>query len=297
MTLVAVWIRKNDTLRELVIAADSRVSGGELWDACPKVLPISRPATAVAMSGEATQAYAFLLQVMNTCALLDGHSNGRTDIGNLAQKVKRVFADSREHVTDLPLNEAQSTPTLDVVMAGWSWRRSQFEGYSYSYERNGRLLMKPLAELRESTAYGVYFAGDAAQDARTRLAEIQAERGLTRPRRGDPNARETALACFLNWEPLEVLLNMIDDRSVRTVGGVPQLLRMYQYGHTETFVWRDALGIDHYGGRRLMPNERFDRRIITFDGRAVNVSHSDRSIMAAGGLPSEPDLLERDALA
>ena len=42
MTLVAVWVRQNSTLRELVAVADSRISGGESWDKCPKLLPLPR---------------------------------------------------------------------------------------------------------------------------------------------------------------------------------------------------------------------------------------------------------------
>ena len=117
MTLVAAWLRRNSTLRELVIASDSRISGGESWDACPKIVPLPRPATVIAMSGNATGAYSFLLQAINTCNLLDGHVAGRTDIGYLANKLRDVYADSRTHVKDLPSRAAApDVLTMNVVL-------------------------------------------------------------------------------------------------------------------------------------------------------------------------------------
>jgi hypothetical protein len=72
MTLVAAWVRQNSTLKELIVAAVSRISGGGAWDACPKIVALPRPATVMAMSGWAVEAYAFMLQAINTCTLLGG---------------------------------------------------------------------------------------------------------------------------------------------------------------------------------------------------------------------------------
>jgi len=80
VTLVAIWVRQSSTISELVAISDSRLSGGESWDRCPKLAPLPRPATAIAMSGDATTAYAFLIQAMNACLLLDGNEAGRADI-------------------------------------------------------------------------------------------------------------------------------------------------------------------------------------------------------------------------
>ncbi|WP_455836934.1 hypothetical protein [Pseudarthrobacter siccitolerans] len=280
MTLVAVWIRKNATLKELVFASDSRLSGGESWDACPKVVQLPRPATALAMSGDATEAYAFLLQGLNTCGLLDGHQIGRTDIGGFAKDLKEVFQDSRRHVSDLPKGEKAVVPTLDVVLGGWSWRRLQFEAFSYSYDKHGQLSMRPLADVLDgSRTYGAYFAGDAAPAARKRLKELLKEKDLPVRMSGPSSSlKETGQSYYLDWEPLEVLLEMIEKPAVRTVGGTPQVLKITQNGQTESFVWRTADGEDSFGGRKVLKNERFDRRILTRTDGSLQISHSDRSI-------------------
>ncbi|MDP9934735.1 hypothetical protein J2T11_001075 [Paenarthrobacter nicotinovorans] len=278
MTLVAVWIRRNANLRELAFAADSRISGGESWDACPKIVALPRPATVIAMSGDATEAYAFLLQAINVCGLLDGHQLGRTDLGWLARNLRQVFADSRRHVSDLPRGESATVPKLDVVLGGWSWRNLQFEAYSYTYNVNGELVMRRLPELEEHTANGVYFAGDAAPGARRYLKELIREKGLPIPMRGQPGAKNVARDAYLSWEPIEVLLKLINDPDVRTVGGVPQVLKITQNFATESFVWRDDQGLDYFGGRRLLPNERFDRRVLRRDGDTLLLSYSDRAV-------------------
>lgn len=278
MTLVAIWVRRNATLSELVAISDSRLSGGESWDRCPKLVPLPRPATAIAMSGDATAAYAFLLQAMNACLLLDGNEAGRTDIRYVARKLREVYADSRREVGDLPSGQTSpDVPQLDVILMGWSWRRLRFEAYSFSYDPKGVMVMKPLSELEERTPYGVYFAGDAAARARASLLELMREKGMPPVLAGQADSSQRAQGANLDWEPLEVLEALIKDGNVRTVGGVPQMLKIYQYGLTEAFVWRVG-NEDYFGGRPVRHGERFDRRIARFvDGKLI-LQHSDRAI-------------------
>ena len=281
MTLVAVWVRRNATLSELVAISDSRLSGGESWDRCPKLVPHPRPATAIAMSGDATAAYAFLLQATNACLLLDGNEVGRTDIRYLARKLRDLYAESRREVGDLPSGQTTAdVPVLNVVLFGWSWRRLCFEAYSYSYDQSGTLVMNTIRDLEESAPYGVYFAGDASGEAGASLRNILKEKDAPRPQRGHPEASEQARKANLDWEPFQVLQQLIDDSNVRTVGGVPQMLKIYQYGLTETFVWRTDTG-DYFGGREVKHGERFDRRIARFVDGGVRLQYSDRSIARA----------------
>lgn len=288
MTLVALWLRQNSTLKELVFASDSRLSGGESWDACPKIVALPRPATALAMSGDATEAYAFLLQGLNTCELLDGHKVGRTDIAWFARALKKIYADSRRHISDLPRGESVSIPNLDVVLGGWSWRRLRFEAYSYSFDRQGELIMNSITNLDGPRSYGVYFAGDAAPAARQSLKRLIREKQLPRWMRGSGQDNTGKETYYLDWEPLEVLLDQVNNPTVRTVGGAPQVLKITQNGETEAFVWRDGNGKDHFGGRRVLTNERYDRRTMTRNSGIVDISHSDRSIAYGQARPDVP---------
>ncbi|GAA4473496.1 hypothetical protein [Phytohabitans houttuyneae] len=278
MTLVVAWLRKNDSLYELVVASDSRISGGESWDACPKVMALPRPGTVMAMSGDAAEAYTFLLQAINTCNLLDGNLTGRTGLRYFAKKLRDAYADLRNHVSDLPFGQKKAdTPKLDVAVFGWSWRDLRFEGYSFSYDPEGVLRMHNIPSLRREAAYPLHLMGDAASDARRRIHQLMKVRELPRPMRGDPESSQVAHDAFLQWEPLEVIVEMAQDEEARTVGGTPQVIRIYQYGQAEAFVWRtdDA---DYFGGRPVQSPERFDRRIMRLQQGEVVTKFSDRSI-------------------
>ena len=292
MTLVAAWLRQNSNLRELVIASDSRLSGGESWDVCPKVVALPRPATIMAMSGDATEAYSFLLHAVNTCSLLEGTKSGRTDLKYLAQKLRAAYADLRNHVRDLPSGQRRpSVPDLEVALYGWSWRNLAFEGYSFAFDKNGVLRMQAVGALAPLRAYPLHLIGDAGTPARRRIMELLKDRARPLPQRGRSDAQAVSEAAFLDWEPLEVLNDMAADEAVRTVGGVPQVFRIYQYGEAEPFVWRTPGGDDYFGGRPVQAGERFDRRVLRLADGQVSVGFSDRSIYYGphGETPEDPD--------
>jgi hypothetical protein len=233
----------------------------------------------MAMSGDAAEAYVFLLHAINTCNLLEGNKTGRTDLGYLARKLRDTYADLRRHVRDLPFGQSTpDVPNLEVAVFAWSWRNLAFMGYSYAYDKRGALRMQEIGILATDRPYPHFLMGDVASDARARLARLRKSRQLPMPMRGDPNAPNVAAEAFFDWEPLEILVEMIDDDSVRSVGGVPQVARVYQYGEYEPFVWRTAAGADYFGGRPVQATERFDRRILTFIDGGIVISFSDRSI-------------------
>lgn len=230
------------------------------------------------MSGKAAEAYAFMLHAINTCLLLEGNKSGRTDLGYLARKLRETYADLRRNVKDLPFGQSTpDVPDLEVALFGWSWRNLAFQGYRYTYDKAGSLRMYAIQALAVDNAYPRFLMGDTARDGQVRLRGLMASRNLPIPWRGAPDASDVAREAFLDWEPLEILCEMIEDDAVRSVGGAPQIVRIYQYGECEPFVWR-ASGIDYFGGRPVQVSERFDRRIVTFvDGR-MNISVSDKSI-------------------
>ncbi len=288
MTLIAIWIRRNSTLEELVIAADSRISGGESWDSCPKIVPLPHPGTAMIMSGDAEEAYAFLIHAINTCHLLDGHIAGRTDIRYLARELKRVYNDNREHVTDLPIGDRKHTPKIKVALAGWSWRRSRFELYTFQYSPEGSLSMTEVKTISTELGFRCTFMGDAEKEANAEL-RILLSRGqsaglLPLPMRGHPFEESMQRRMYFDWEPLEVLLKLIASKTARTVGGAPQVARIYQNIQVEQFIWRDDAGRLSFGGRPLLSDERSERRILSAtkkaDGLRVSPEFTDLSIQA-----------------
>ncbi len=65
----------------------------------------------------------------------------------------------------------------------------------------------------------------------------------------------------INYEPLEMLGQIIRDPSYPTIGGAPQVGKVYQYLQTQLFQvkWAQddsAQAVCHIAGRPLLPTER-----------------------------------------
>jgi hypothetical protein len=251
VTLIAAWVRQVSKIQQLVVISDSRVGGGERWDWAPKVLVLPRPATVGAVAGDMTIAYAYLLQAVSMTSLETGLGSGRVDIGNFVRQMERVLIPSRVSgvLSDLPTPNLD-THTAELFLGGWSWRRSRFEGYRLSYEGRGRIQKHDVFQGREGIDT-VHFFGSESKAARERL--LQKVQNLA----GAP----------IRWEPLEVLIEMCEDRMVDDVGGPPQIIVANQHGLCDQFLipWpiNGPNSELHFGGRPL-GRQRTDLRAVRF---------------------------------
>jgi hypothetical protein len=57
MTLGLAWIRVVGSVRELIVASDSRLAGGQWWDANPKTMLLPRSDCVLSFSGHTYDAY------------------------------------------------------------------------------------------------------------------------------------------------------------------------------------------------------------------------------------------------
>jgi hypothetical protein len=94
--------------------------------------------------------------------------------------------------------------------------------------------------------------------AKARLSELLRER---HGRLGHP----------LDMEPWEVLVELIRSRRHPTVGGPPQLAKVYPYMDTQLLAvkWPSADGKLTLGGRTLLDYEKTDAQVISPDGPFV----------------------------
>jgi hypothetical protein len=100
LTLVVTWIRRLGNSEELVIASDSRLTGGIALNHAPKRFALHRSDAVLAYYGPTVVAYPILLQIK---ASLDGHEESRDrliDIVDLKSHIENVYrsvtsADSR----------------------------------------------------------------------------------------------------------------------------------------------------------------------------------------------------------
>lgn len=168
-------------------------------------------------------------------------------------------------------------PEANFLFGGYSWIKKKFELWSIRYrgpqdgfaaEPAGLVRYHPDAEKwvytnaspREArgACARVAFGGDQALEARSRLLKL-----LNRKYK-NPNGFHG-----LDWEPFEVVRDMLrDSKHSETIGGAPQVVKVYQYLQTAPLAvyWPNReSGRIVLQGRPCLGYERIDRWILDPD--------------------------------
>lgn len=266
MTLVAAWIRRVGKLEELVIASDSRLTGGIALSHAPKLFPLQRNDAVLAYCGPTVVAYPILLQVK---ASLDGHDETRDrliDIVDLKSHIEKAIEGLRTQIQDLPSGDGTKT-AFKFLLAGYSWKFSRFRAWTFKYD----ILKKEFnAFSMPRSRYEFEFMSDERENELTAKRRLQ---DLLRLRSKTP-------AASLNWEPLQVLFSFIQDPEQDDIGGPPQILKIYKHANVMPInvlwpedTWNDGLRIRKYSinhlGRPLLDYERTRR--LTLDPKAGEI--------------------------
>lgn len=249
MTLVAAWIRQVGNSEQLVVASDSRLSFGARWDCCPKVFPLARNDSLLAFCGDTAFAYPILLQLVNAILNYEKALSRELDITDLRPHFIKVIDNMRGLVTDLPKGTHGIDPTdFKLLFAGYSTKFRAFKAWSLYFDKAaGKFNHSPLSfhTKRTNGAKPFLFIGDNIPDAMKRLyLKFQERKKLTTGR--------------LDMEPLEVLVEMIESAEFDTIGGAPQLAKVYPHASVLPInvLWprKDPRFIAHFG-RPLLPYE------------------------------------------
>jgi hypothetical protein len=271
MTLSVAWVRSVGNVQELVFASDSRLRGGEAWDCCPKILSFPRSDCLVAFAGSTWWAYPLMLQMAKAVDLYPGSRQRRQDIVSMKAHALRVFEQMTHLVHDLPDGQSSpDTPDTQFLFGGFSWREGGFRIWHLHFDAHlGRYTFAPTRAWpgqETGTTKVVAFAGDVAVDAKHRLNRMLRERGKID-------------AGGFDMEPFEVLRDMIRSGQYPTVGGAPQMAKVYRFMRSQSFgvLWPDAEGEVHVDGRPALDYEHFDAPVIDPDRPEVHArSHIAR---------------------
>ena len=270
MTSVVAWQREVGALSELVIASDSRLGGGEDWDACAKIFDIGRDDAVLAFAGDTWRALPLVLQAVATTRSYRGSSLRTLDLPKFAGHIERVL--------NAVLGEARGVaakerPGCEFLLGGWSWSMAQFRVYKYSFDRRGwRFRVHSAANQLPTSIRGagrgrLYATiGDASTRLTGRLA-----RGYNLGTISGP----------LDYHPLEQLYQQTIDTNERSVGGAVQVSKVYKSIRVENFVTQvsDEVSVS---GRPLLSYENVDLRTIARHTDGSWTTKADRA-------PSVPD--------
>ncbi|WP_096697388.1 hypothetical protein [Polaromonas sp. AER18D-145] len=217
MTLVAAWVRVTPGGEELVVASDSRLTGGITLDHAPKIFRLERQDAVIAYCGPTLVAYPILLQIK---ASLDGHEETKSrilDIVHLKSHIEKTIESLRSKVVDLPSKDGTNR-AFKFLLAGYSWKTSAFRIWTFRFD----------LKTGEFNAHSARKSGDfvfmsdspknekLALDTLVRCIQLAPHRSLKR----------------LDWEPLTILMDVIRDTSIEDIGGPPQLVKIYKHANT-----------------------------------------------------------------
>ncbi|MBK7277009.1 MAG: hypothetical protein IPI08_10785 [Betaproteobacteria bacterium] len=238
MTLVAAWIRRTVGVEELVVASDSRLTGGIALNHAPKLFPLERADSLLAYCGPTVVAYPILLQVK---ASLDANERTRkrlVDIVDLKVHIEKSIEGLRAQIKDLPSGDATNR-AFKFLLAGYSWKHGCFRAWIFRYDTQTREFN---AHSMPRLGRGFVFMSDVDENerrARERLNRLVFER------------RDSPLP-YLDWEPLRVLLSFIQDPNCDDSGGPPQIIKVYRHANVLPInvLWHERASLDGIPYRR-----------------------------------------------
>lgn len=232
MTLTLAWLRTEAGSDELVVASDSRLRGGYEWDAAPKILPLPRSDSVIAFAGATDVAYPMMIQAVNTVTSWTPASTRRQPLDEFKGHLLRVFNRMLVEVSD-PLRLGMSEPDALFLLAGFNWRWQRFQVWTLHFDhRIRRFTFRPASRWSGGNANKLLaIVGDEVALAKERIIELLKARGKL------PGAG-------FDMEPLEILEEFIRDEAHATIGGSPQVLKVYQSMNVVPFIvpWTDKTG-------------------------------------------------------
>jgi len=273
MTISIAWVRKRENFEEMFFASDSRLSGGQNFDACPKMLGLPRQDCAIAFAGVSGDGFSMMLQLSLAIEAFTPAKTRGVELPALRTHALKIFnAMSKRITTDIRGAEANFTdPGAAFLFGGYNWRSKSFELWSLQFDsttheyvaHTGSILCWDVQERKlvfqvdprkEHLPIAMLaFAGDQSGAARRMLFS----RLTKRIKSGESVDR-------LGMEPFEVIRDLLRNPNERrpansqTIGGAPQLLRVSQSCQTSSFAvyWTvDGERRLHLQGRPVLPYE------------------------------------------
>lgn len=231
MTLCAAWVRTVGNVQELLFASDSRLSGGEQWDGCPKMLPLPRRDCLVAFAGSTLRSYPLMLQLYASIDSFPASRRRVLDFDEMKGHAVRVFnfmlGKVQHEVSGAKVEFIRELSDTSFLLLGYSWRKKRFRIVEVRFDSSSHQYRSHSFSVRRRTCI---FIGDK-----------DVSRDVDLPKTANERLNEKLLsvgklpAGTLDFEPFDVVRDMILDDKFRTVGGPIQFAKVYAHLNTQTF--------------------------------------------------------------
>lgn len=286
MTIGAAWIYGNNQSQQLWFATDSRLSGDEnIWDDCPKIMPLPRRDAIAAFSGCTAQAYPLLLQLSNAIGSYRAAADGGMEFLHVLTHLQNVVNSMMSHVNVDPLISGAATTgrpfsTYDdaLIFGGYSRQRNSLVIRALHYQATETQWR--FERVRSRVGFGqqriIATFGDGR--ARNRFVYLLCQR-LKRDGTFHSDIP-------LKLEPLGVIADMLRmpecstdhkwpmNRRPRSIGGAPQVMQLYPGGQATPLAIHWEAG-ERSGvfimGRQAFRAEHLDVPLVTFRGHEARI--------------------------
>src|SRR6266481_3301637 len=133
MTIGIAWVgTRADGREHLYIASDSRVTGGQRLDVCPKILTLPRSDCALCFAGFTGDAYPLMIQLAYAIAAHEPARERNLDIARVTSHLRRLFTDMMDRVADRP--ERLRSSDAQFIFAGYSWLKKEFRIWTIYFQ-------------------------------------------------------------------------------------------------------------------------------------------------------------------
>jgi hypothetical protein len=274
MTIVAAWERRVSKTTELVIASDSMLSGGMRWDCGPKLFPLHRGDAVIAFAGATQFAYPIVMQLLNWSEDYERAKSRAQDLTDMKGHMERACQAMLERV-DADPKAFDWRKDFRMLLVGYSWKFRKFYIWASKARNDVWKLEHP------SGTAGAVFIGDHVKMA----LETHARRTRLGDRRSARHEGGRRRNVALDWEPLDTIVEMIRKPEFDTIGGAPQVVKVYRHLNTAQYAieWEGALTLR---GRRLLDYEHTQRLVLNLETK--------RTLRTWRHLPKPEDSTEID---
>jgi len=260
MTLTIAWTRNAGKHEELVFASDSRLRSFGSWDANPKLFQLERSDCAIAFAGDTRFSYPMVSQIQAYVKSDPKFQSRFQDISLLKGQILNMMNYMFSHKSDYEI------PKVRFLLGGYSWDRKRFYIWHIFYDQKSKLFVAPVVKTWKGIKKQRHISviGDNLLDFRGRLIELM-------------KSRHKFVNGYFDMEPFEVLRDMIRESKFETIGGTPQLLKVYEHLNCVPFAvrWKsEKETFTTLQGRPLQPFETVKYPLIDSESLEITAGSS-----------------------
>lgn len=252
MTLCVGWIRKINETEEICLAADSCFSGNQRFYAAPKIFPLSRGDCAIACAGSTTYSLPIVEHIMRAIEI-NGPVNDRAydflRIIHLIEDIANKCLFEEQWVQE---DEVEG-PDFTMIIAGYSWLTKSARLFVLKYDTRLKKMKASKTSTMMKTPFAVIGDKDKIEPFKRKVHKALEADGVI------PGG-------MIGFQPLEVLIDYINDSNITTIAGHPQMVKVYSYMQTLPIgFYYPSSGDIYYFGRPLLGYETFPYPIYDMD--------------------------------